>query len=147
MDHLSETLVTSQLLTEGQGDVFLAQVKGDSSAPTLFEVEAKTKQHGQKACKTAAVLGGLGAVAALEHAGYGPTKLASYVPEEWTDKAKALLSKIKLPESIKESLKAGFQALGPKAAVFGTGCVGCLHHLSWLQVGNRPKNDERARSC
>ena len=79
---LSASLVTSKILSQGQADVFLAQVQGDLKGPSLFEVEAQTKKHQQTTRKTAwgvATLGGaaiLGKVASSEAISAYATKMA-----------------------------------------------------------------------
>ncbi len=79
---LSASLVASKILSPGQAEVFLAQVQGDLKGPSLFEVEAQTKQHQKTARKTAwgvATLGGaaiLGKVASSETMSAYATRMA-----------------------------------------------------------------------
>lgn len=96
LQELSSSLVTSKILSKGQAEVFLAQVQGDLKGPSLFEVEAKAKQHQQTARKTAwrvAALSGaaiLGKVASSESV----IEYAKQIAPDLVAKASGLLTMI-----------------------------------------------------
>jgi len=77
LENLSSSLVSANVLSKAQQEVFLAQVKGDEKAPSLFALEAATKQHEKKARRAlkAAI-----AAAALAASSFGVSQYLSVSP-------------------------------------------------------------------
>jgi hypothetical protein len=119
LNELSDSLVTSGMLTEGQAGVFAAQILGADS-PASIKLEEETKKHEKKAKRALGILAPIGIVSALERLGVGPLSrgaamLAKHLPPKLVEalvKCADVIGKEKLAEIAPKAVALGSAALG-----------------------------------